>query len=597
MSQLSFKQNPRRGQAEVINRAAEPGRSRLCAKLPTGYGKTFTAACVYSTLQSQGLVDRLLYLVPTTAQLNQFVTDGHADLYSASVNGPHYVCDVAFSGAAQTFKQHRTGSHQIFACTIQGLSAAATGSTVKSLMESGRWMICVDEYHHYGMDKTWGKAVLDIERLPQCKFLLAMSATPYRPDFDSAFGEPDVEVTYRQAVAEKAVKPLMCHSYTYKIDALEEGDVVSYTTGDLVNKAGSDSQEALENVFREMRWSPKYISPLVDTPITRMMRDRLSTGLPLQVLIGAFCCSHANQVCDQVQGMFPELRVDWVGTGSNGRSDRENKRVLENFCPPKKDGKRNPANIKLDVLVHVGMAGEGLDTVYVSEIIHLNPANKNNSNDQENGRAARYLEGVFGCINVEDGTDYACEEYIGRGIEKAFDMSPAEAAEDDTEPVSIVERDWENWELPDEPSVQIYDVECININTGEVKRMDQAMIASGLYGELTDDQRAEKAIEVYMKMRRKEAEQFNERSTVEVHKDAVDKALGAVARRVAHLMTCKNSRVERSLIGDIRRRINTRKKYSLGAVDRDVAQLKRHYYWLKDLETELIEKGIPTWLK
>ena len=595
MSQLSFRQNPRRGQRTVIDIALEPGRTRLCAKLPTGYGKTFTAACVYSSLQAAGIVDRLLYLVPSTGQLDQFVTDGGSDLEAASVDGSHYVCDIAFAGAVQTLKQHRQGSHQVFACTIQGLSAAGTGAIVKELLKAGRWMICVDEYHHYGETKTWGKAVLALERLPQCKYLLAMSATPFRPDFDSAFGEPEVAISYREAVKEKAVKPMTCHSYTYKIDAIEDGDVVSYTTGDIVDAAGDESQEALERVFKKMRWSPKYISPLVDTPITRMLRERLATGHRLQALIGAFCCSHAQLVCEQVQAMFPELSVDWVGTGPSGRSDSENRAVLNKFCPPKKNGKRDPKNIRLDVLVHVGMAGEGLDTVYVSEVIHLNPANKNNSNDQENGRAARFLPDVMAYVNVETGSDYACEEYLGRGIEKAFDMSPKEASEDDSEPTDFDEvGDWP--ELPEEPEIDIYDVTCIQINTGEVERMEEAI--SKTTGLSLEDPKVKKAaIDYYLEMRRKEAEHFNDRSTVEQWKASVEQALSYVSRRVISQMMPNATRVDRSLSGDIRKRINSRKKRALGPVDKDVALLKRHYNWLKQLESELIKGGIPQWLQ
>ena len=107
MSTLSFRKNPRRGQAEVIRRAIETEGRQLCAKLPTGYGKTYTAACVYSSLQSQGKVNRLLYLVPSVGQLKQFVQDGKGDLEDACVDGPLYVCDIAFSRAALSIKQHR----------------------------------------------------------------------------------------------------------------------------------------------------------------------------------------------------------------------------------------------------------------------------------------------------------------------------------------------------------------------------------------------------------------------------------------------------------------------------------------------------------
>ena len=589
MSTLSFRKNPRRGQAEVIRRAIETEGRQLCAKLPTGYGKTYTAACVYSSLQSQGKVNRLLYLVPTVGQLKQFVQDGKGDLEDACVDGPLYVCDIRFSGAAVAIKQHRKGTHQVFAATIQGLSSRAIGSTVKSLMEQGDWMICVDEYHHYGIEKTWGRAVLDLQALPTCRFLLAMSATPNRPGDDSAFGKPDVFVSYRQAVCEKAVKPMQCHAYTYRIDAIENGDVISYSMQDLVTEAGSDKPEALEKVFTRMRWSPKYISPLVDTPIARMIRERCSTGQPLQTLIGATCCSHARMVCDQVKTMFPELRIDWVGTGLNGRSDSENEAILQKFCPEKVDGKRRPQDVRLDVLVHVGMAGEGLDTIYVSEIVHLNPANKNNSNDQENGRGARYLPDVMATVNVETGSDYA-EEYLGRMIELAFDSEDPTGDEPAKE---TEERSDEIPELPDEPMILILDVECIDINTGEVQRMTRALSqASGL--GIDSPEVEAKALALYKQMRREESERFNDRSSVEQWDQQVQNALSTVARRVARKM-CPG-RSDKQLIGDIRKRINTKKKRSIGGIEKDVQTLRRHWDWLVALDREVKNQEVPSWL-
>jgi superfamily II DNA or RNA helicase len=595
MSNLSFRQNPRAGQRDVIKLAENLIRRRLSAQLPTGYGKTFTAACVFSTLQSQGRVDRLLYLVPSTGQLDQFVQDGASDLYAASVEGSLHICDLAFHGAAQSERQHRMGTHQVFACTIQGLSSAGTGAIVRSLMQTGNWMICVDEYHHYGVDKTWGRTVAQLERLPSCEFLLALSATPYRPDDDNAFGKPDITVTYRQAVNEKAVKPLECHGYTYRVDAIDNGDVVSYTTKELTEKAGDSSPEALERVFKRMRWSPKYISPLVDVPISRMQRNRIATGYKLQALIGAFCCSHAQLVCEQVRAMFPELSVDWVGTGTNGRSDAENRRVLSQFCPPKRDGKRHQSDIRLDVLVHVGMAGEGLDTIYVSEVIHLNPANRNNSNDQENGRAARYLPGVTGYINCETGTDYA-KDFLGGLIELSFDTLPGENPDENAEDKPSVEPQLELPLLPDEPAIEIINCELIEINTGEVARMAQAL--SEVSGQPLDSpELQEKAIELYRRMRRQEAERFNDRAVVEQWSEAVSGALSVVTRRTAQLMTTPGVRVDKSLIGDIKKRINSRKKRFLGAIDRDVDNLKKHYNWIKSLENQLVEEGLPSWLQ
>jgi len=63
-------------------------------------------------------------------------------------------------------------------------------------------MVVVDEYHHYGIEKPFGQAV---NSLPY-EFCLCMSATPYRPESDSAFGAPHIEVTYREAQKDEAVK-------------------------------------------------------------------------------------------------------------------------------------------------------------------------------------------------------------------------------------------------------------------------------------------------------------------------------------------------------------------------------------------------------
>jgi hypothetical protein len=358
---------------------------------------------------------------------------------------------------------------------------------------------------------------------------------------------------------------------------------------DLVTEAGSDKPEALEKVFTRMRWSPKYISPLVDTPIARMIRGRCSTGQPLQTLIGATCCSHAQMVCDQVKTMFPELRIDWVGTGLNGRTDLENKAILQKFCPDKVDGKRRPQDVRLDVLVHVGMAGEGLDTIYVSEIVHLNPANKNNSNDQENGRGARYLPDVMATVNVETGSDYA-EEYLGRMVELAFD---SEDPTDDEPAKETEERSDEIPELPDDPMILILDVECIDINTGEVERMTRALSqASGL--GIDSPEVEAKALALYKQMRREESERFNDRSSVEQLDQQVQNALSVVARRVARKI-CPG-RSDKQLIGDIRKRINTKKKRSIGGIERDVQILRRHWDWLVALDREVKNQEVPSWL-
>lgn len=599
MSGLSFKKNPRPGQAAAIKAAKDLGRSQLIAQLPTGYGKTFTAASIYAALQEQGRVNRLLYLVPSTGQLDQFVRDGSGDMLDAGVAGSPHVCDVAFTGAAQAVKQHRNGTHQVFACTIQALSSARVGAIIRELMSTGLWMICVDECHHYALECTWGQSVLTLPR----QFLLAMSATPFRPGDDAAFGSPDVTVPYRQAVGEGAVKPLVCHSYEYRVDALEEnGEVTSYTITDITEKAGSENPDKIEKIFREMRWSPKYISPLVEAPIERMMLHRLETGhRKLQVLFGAMCCSHAQLVCAQIKAhvdsLYPgQLTVDWVGTGENGRSDGENRAILKRFCPDKVDGRRRPEDIDLDILVHVGMAGEGLDTIYVSDVVHLNRASLNNSNRQENGRAARFLEGVTGVIHADSSSDF--HAFVGPDIEHSFDHNDLSEVDDEDEATTDGGGDQEIGELPEEPQIRIYDMQCIRIIKGEVEVMAKAMLSVGQWDDslLADERFMQSAEQAYFKMKQRELEQFNERSIVEQWKEKVGAATGLVTSRAIKVIYGSKGRLPATMAGELKKRINSRKKREVGAVDQDVNLLRRHYQWLQQLEQELIKGEVPQWL-
>ncbi|MFN9370650.1 MAG: DEAD/DEAH box helicase, partial [Planctomycetaceae bacterium] len=488
MQKLSFRKNPRDGQKAVLEAVCRGGTS-LNVQLPTGYGKTFTACAAYSRLRHQGRVNRLLYITPTTAQHEQFLSGGHEDLRDAGVPAPHKIVDVSFFKTV-AIKQHRTNEAQVFAINVQALITKDGMDRVNSLMQQGQWMVVVDEYHHYGLDAMWGKSVLALNSA----YRLAMSATPGRKDDDSAFGKPDVIVTYKDAVKEGAVKPLCGHSYTYRVDALtEDGEVVSYTTDELKEEFGEGDQMERKRIERKMRWSPRYISPLVSMPIERMIAQRMQTGYQLQAIVGAMCVSHAQMVCDQVRAMFPELCVEWVGTGMDGRTPEENKQVLQRFCPPKdRDGRRFPFhdNGKLwvrigekkaefvDVLVHVGMAGEGLDSVLVSEVIHLNPANINNSNNQENGRGARYLPGVTGNMNFDSSSEYARRGYTGAAIMDAMDMQDAQPCDECgslpcvCETREAGERDFD---IPEEPLIGVTNMELTRIDSGdpEVQRVQR----------------------------------------------------------------------------------------------------------------------------
>lgn len=593
---LSFKKNPRAGQKEVFRRVAQDCPKLLNIRLPTGYGKTFVGVGSYAIRRGQGRSNRLLVVFTSDAQLEQFKQGGVGDFADVGAHDVKSIVDIRFSGT-RALKKHRHNDAEVFVTTVQAMLGVG-GEIVHELFGAGgRWMVLVDEYHHYGIDAAWGKAVL---ALP-ADFVLAMSATPSRKANDSAFGAPDISVRYRDAVDEDAVKPLRGHSYVYRIDLLDEqGGVESLTTDELFEAAGASAPDKVDRwaINRKMRWSPKYVSPLVSVPLERMIRERIATGYRLQAIVGAMCVSHAEMVCKQIETMFPDLSVDWVGTGDNGRKPDENRKVLRGFCPPKDE--RGRRNHTLDVLVHVGMAGEGLDSVEVSEVIHLNAANWNNSNDQENGRAARYLPGVTGHINFDSTSEYARLGYLGRNIMDAFDGEPPRG---DLGPEPVDRDLGEYSELPEEPAILIHNMELDHIDSGdpEVVRMKK-VLAGMVNGVSLDDLNNPDhpihaaALAEYRRMRHAEAEQIDEESTIRQWQESVRGAASAVTG-LAIRKIYPEQRIERTVAGDIKKRINTRKMRALGRIDKDVEICRKHYLWLKGLEQQLVKGDVPSWLR
>jgi hypothetical protein len=539
--------------------------------------------------------------VANGVQLTQFCTDAMEDFAWAGFDGPPRIIDIGQVSLVQAMREHRQGTCEIFVCTIQALREARTMQAARALMESGQWMLCIDEYHHYGIDKSWGRAALSLLRA----FLLCLSATPSRPNDDSAFGMPDISVSYRDAADEGAVKKLRGHSYNYRVD-LEgaDGQITSCQISDLAEMAGGDAPDRIDSfvIERKMRWSPKYVSPLVAHPIERMLRERVRTGFRLQALIGAMSVNHARMVFDQIRDMYPELAVEWVGTGENGKSDEENRRILRAFCPPKEEGKRPPS--KVDVLVHVGMAGEGLDSVMVSEVVHLHSASVNNRNLQINGRSARHLPGVEGHISFDASSEFAKLGYRGSAIMDAMDYRPPlpEDADGDAPPSG----DQTYSPLPDEPVVKIFDLELVDIDSGDAGVQHMAKVFSDRYPErvsydalMADANHPQwpEMIHAYKTMRAVEAQEHNAASVIQQLRDNVNVALNAVTRLALRgLGSSSKEPFEKRMAGDIKHAINRRKKLTCGEIANDEPTLHRHYGWLKQLERDVMERGLPEWL-
>jgi hypothetical protein len=272
------------------------------------------------------------------------------------------------------------------------------------------------------------------------------------------------------------------------------------------------------------------------------------------------------------------------------------------------------------------MAGEGLDTTNVSEVVFLRTASFNNTTFQIIGLASRFLsddkkEPIEANISFDASTELSRGQKqnggdiiygVGSALMDAMDLlPPIDGDEPQSEDSNDNNNDDDEFppELPDEPAIIIIDMDLIGIDSGDagVQLMAKLIERTGdpLNGFIdftkikTDKDHPDwlKIIELYRKMLSVEADQYNERSVIAQWQDSVASAVSNATGIALALMRQKGTRVERSLAGDIKKRINGRKKLACGPISTDIAILKQHYSWTqafaKDLRTK---KELPSWL-
>lgn len=594
-SGMPYPKNLRPKQKEVIDAFAH--KTFVVGKLPTAYGKTLAAAGAMARLSHDGKCNRMLIVVPRRNQATQMAETMPEALAQFGIETRSLNVGV---DRLRALRYHAEGSLIVFIVTIQSLLSSKTWETVAALLQTGKWFIFVDEHHHYG-DGDEGKWTDRIKNLNHAAFL-AMSATPNRHDGTDHFPDATISETYTNASEQGFVKKLSLHAYDYTIDAVTvDGEVIRLTTEELAERAGADTSEAIDAYMtqRKMRFSPKYVSPLVMFPLARI-NDLGSRGIRAQMLVQAMSCSHAQCVADQIKTLVPSrIKVDWVGTGPHGRPDVENDLVLASFCPIKdKETGRRPWS--LDILVNVGMAGEGLDSIDVTEITFLTPANNTITNLQTIGRGARPMvwlppDTAQPPCHVNVDTSSPLSAHIGRAIEGVFDdtiVAPEEG--DPRDPKELGEYE----ELPEKLGWLIADMRLTNIRSEPMfKAVFEEIKAQ--FSERSDEaiaMFAERAVYNYFN-------RTNSQTAIHAQKtDQIESACSKIAGLVIRRMMAMGISVERTLAGDLRKRINTQKKIAFGSTtSADETTLNKHWEWLKALEQSILSAanldGAPKWLR
>jgi superfamily II DNA or RNA helicase len=602
---IRFDGSPRLGQRRLWQAVASSDGPYL-GILPPGYGKTLTACGAYAIAAKQGRVDRMLVLVPTDQQRDQWVKAAKKNLarcgHKLKLSGAYCI-----SKEPRDLRYAADGQVEVFVATYQ--QAYTDPQFWDRLLSNGKWFIVFDECHHLSVDGKWGQETQNFTSAVR----LYLTATPMRHDGKMLSGVPrrggangsieivpTVEVTYREAVDEQAVRPVMVHVHHYFVDVQMPDGRIERLTTERLRDAGVTDFSDYETKY-QLRYCEKYLSSILIEAARELEARNLVSPKQHQMLVFAMTCRHAEAVSKALNGLIGPGFSDWIGV--NGRSPSENDSVLADY----------EAN-KLQCLVQVDKAGEGFDNVRCSILVFLHLIKSATKNTQQIGRGLRRNH----AIQVDD--DH-CRVFasadapmldVALDLEKAVELILKEQArqagelDDDDQKVRVAT-------IPPLAvvSAQLDRVDVVgvgtnapHIDTQKAARAAEFLRSAGITGvelmplqalvkvaeKLTDERASTPSTELFV----------SETSKIEFWRSKVKQAVGLLARNVVAIRAAADGeRFERSLLGDTIRAIHAEwmRRSKVGHEAMTGEELQRKYEWVREINESLRQGAMPQWLR
>lgn len=396
---------PLMGQSESWEKIPKSSDKYDLIKMPTGYGKTFTGIGAFIEMEQLGLVNRALVVVSSKIQVKQWVDD---------INTCGWWTRQAFHPNKYGFKKYRaatcenarwlirqartTDSEKVihfFVATYQ-LINMDRANIYEELTSLGSWLLFCDEAHHLAGGENpeesnqWSKFLDNIE----FKKAIYLSATPHRNDRVELKGVkyqdignglrqaiPLVEVTYKQAFREKALRHPIGHNQHYFV-GIDTNEGFQRITTEWLRERGYKSFEQYEESIyqktkRGLRYSNQYVSTMVLDGIEMLAQlNELHPGQN-QMLVWAMTCDHAEYLSNLINELTHPGFSDWIGT-SEKRPPEQNDSILTKYKEK-----------KLPCLVNVNKANEGFNHKNTSVVLFLNISQSSPLIQQQLGRGLR----------------------------------------------------------------------------------------------------------------------------------------------------------------------------------------------------------------
>ena len=334
--------------------------------LPTGIGKTGIMGIIpYQISKGRVLIITPQLTVKDTV-IDSLNTENHNNFWLERkvLTEEHLPAIIEYEG--NRTKDEVLYLADIVVINIQKLQERLSSSLINRLPKDFFDMIIVDEAHHSPAN-TW---IESIQHFSNAK-VVKLTATPYRTDGRKIAGELIYNYRLSQAMAYKYVKSLEMHEYipdelTFIMD---NDDTKKYTLEEVMEIKDDDW------VSRNVAYSPECSAQVVDESIAILENQKSLSSLPHMIIAVACGIQHANQIGELYRSR--NIRVGII----HSYMDTDDIEAI----------KSDISNNRLDVIVNVGMLGEGYDYKYLSVAAIFRPFRSKLPYAQFIGRILRYI--------------------------------------------------------------------------------------------------------------------------------------------------------------------------------------------------------------
>ena len=577
----------RKKQKEFVETILSNGKGSYLLNVPGGYGKTDTVLVAYKLLRERNEVNRFLYVCWGSMRKKEFAETLQQKLdridYKKSTK---YLVTNYDSGV--TLNEHNQNLYEFYLLNAELLIYNL--DHVRTMTQTGRWFIVIDESHHATEENKGGMAIDQLNY----EYRVGLSATPGNVSGQSLINHNNtkidniVSMDIAEAVKEKAIRAFNYQVANYDVELIDSDNQVKKLTTDEIREWEKETSEKMDStkfeIQKKLRISDRYVHQIFTQALYYYNLWNQYYPDQHKIIVFAPNVITAKYACEIINSIEGKGFADWIGSGFYGRPTEENQKVKKDFSLG-----------DLQCLVQVNMAGEGFDAPRASIGVWLSFAYNGNMALQMCYRIMRRNYNIKdyskdNCIMLVPSDSGAIDLFQALKDAQEFDFDEVKKSNSESEEsfpnvdeilLRIVEakiKEWRGELLNEEKIKQIKNMASDKINVEDPKfenTMKQVF-------EQWFEQRNEKVL--------------NEVTREEMRK-IVEKQVRVMVGKIIKIIYGEHSSIK-GVAGDFKNKINSKLMREFGSRDKaTIDDLKKMSDFLTEQFSKMVQyNAIPSWV-